>query len=161
MFTAASALVLAVSLLTASPPPAPTPAPIAPAVTSAEDRAWADERPNRGGAGRYLDSNVRSVWEDVPQWIREFGHCVRFHESIHSGHYDAHNGSSSAAGAYQFLDGTWQGNAKWAKHKGKYVARQYAAANHAPAWVQDVVFIHSVERGGMSNWNGTHCGYGT
>lgn len=76
---------------------------------------------------------------------------------MNAGHYAAHNGSSSAAGAYQFLDGTWRGNAKWTKVRGVFVARAYRAANHAPAWVQDAVFIHSVRHGGLSNWAGTNC----
>jgi len=125
------------------------------------DRQWAVQRPNRGGAGRYLDSNMPEVWQDVDTWIRQFGLCVRTHESIEQGHYKAHNGTSSAAGAYQMIDSTWRGNAKWTKVGGVYVARGYRAANHAPAWVQDSVFIHSVQNGGMMNWKGTGCGHGT
>lgn len=110
---------------------------------------------------KWMDSGSIKVWKGVPRWMRDLGLCIRKHESIEQGHYKAHNGRSSASGAYQFLDGTWQGNAKWTRVDGKFVARKYAAANHAPAWVQDAVFIHSIRHGGILNWVGTHCGYGT
>jgi len=120
------------------------------------------DRPKwRDPNNRWQDSGVYKVWDGVPKWIRDLGLCIRKHESIEQGHYRAHNGGSSASGAYQFLDGTWQGIAKWVKVDGEFVARKYSAANHAPAWVQDAVFIHSIRDGGIHNWNGTHCGYGT
>lgn len=122
-------------------------------VAQADDR---DPAPSRQMANRFMDSG-HMIWAKTPAWIRHLSLCIRKHESINAGHYTAHNGTSSAAGAYQFLDGTWQGNAKWAKWNGKYVARQYKAANHAPAWVQDIVFIHSIKRGGIRAWNGTGC----
>lgn len=128
-----------------------------PSIVSAER----GNRPARNESNRWMDSGAFTVWAGVPSWIRDLGLCIRKHESIEQGHYKAHNGTSSAAGAYQFLDGTWQGNAKWTKVNGEYVARKYAAANHAPAWVQDAVFIHSIRNGGVLNWVGTHCGYGT
>ena len=112
--------------------------------------------PSRSAASRYMDSG-HDVWGDTPRWIRDLSLCIRKHESLTAGHYKAHNGTSSAAGAYQFLDGTWQGNAKWAKWRGEYVARKYKAANHAPAWVQDVVFVHSITNGGIKAWRGTGC----
>lgn len=145
-----------VEATTAHAHPEPTPTTQAAGLRPEDDR-WRVQRPNRGGAGRYLDSNVPEVWKGVPLWVRQVGLCIRKHESIMAGHYKAHNGSSSASGAYQFLDGTWQGVAKWTKVKGEFVARKYAAANHAPAWVQDSVFIHSVLDGGLSNWRGTGC----
>lgn len=103
---------------------------------------------------RYQDSG-HDIWDTAPRWVRELGACIRQHESRHD--YRAHNATSSAAGAYQFLDSTWQGNAKWAKHQGKYVAKQYEAANHAPPAVQDAVFIHSISQGGIRAWHGTGC----
>ncbi len=106
----------------------------------------------------YQDSG-HDAWGNAPRWVRELAACVRQHESRHD--YKAHNATSSAAGAYQFLDGTWQGNAKWTRYRGVYVAKQYRAANHAPAYVQDLVFMHSIEQGGVLNWTGTNCGYGT
>jgi hypothetical protein len=106
----------------------------------------------------YQDSG-HDAWSNAPKWVRELATCIRKHESRHD--YKAHNATSSAAGAYQFLDGTWQGNAKWTKYRGVYVAAKYKAANHAPAHIQDLVFMHSIEEGGVLNWRGTHCGYGT
>lgn len=112
-------------------------------------------KPSRG-VSRYMDSN-HAVWSDTPRWIRDLSLCIRRHESINAGHYDAANKSSSARGAYQMLSTTWLGNAKWAKWRGKYVARGYASADQAPAWVQDVVFIHSIQQGGIKAWRGTGC----
>lgn len=105
---------------------------------------------------QYRDSNHPQIWGNTPKWIRDLAKCIRQHESKHD--YRAHNKSSSAAGAYQFIDATWQGNAKWTKWNGQRIAITYKAANHAPAWVQDAVFIHSIKQGGIHNWNGTGCG---
>lgn len=105
---------------------------------------------------RWMDSG-HLVWDTAPRWIRDLGFCIRKHESIHSGHYNAENPISTASGAYQFLDGTWRGNAKWTKVNGKYVARQYSRASDAPDWVQDAVFIHSIKNGGIKAWHGTWC----
>lgn len=114
----------------------------------------ADMVETRIAPNKWADSG-HYVWADVPQDIRDLAACIRDHESNHD--YKAHNATSSAAGAYQFLDSTWQGNAKWATWNGKRIAAKYKAANHAPAWAQDVVFIHSITRGGHSNWLGTNC----
>lgn len=100
------------------------------------------------------------VWDGTPRWIRDVGECIRRHESWNIGMYTAiYSGpvSSTASGAYQFLDSTWQGNAKWAKFNGEFVARGYARAYQAPPWVQDTVFIHSVKNGGLKAWRGTGC----
>jgi muramidase (phage lysozyme) len=105
---------------------------------------------------RWMDSG-HNVWNAAPRWIRDLGLCIRKHESISAGHYNAENPISTASGAYQFLDGTWQGNAKWTKVNGKYVARGYARASDAPSWVQDAVFIHSIKGGGIKAWHGTWC----
>lgn len=117
-----------------------------------DDREPAPSR----GATRFMDSGHR-VWVNTPAWIRHLSLCIRKHESINAGHYKAANPASSARGAYQFLRATWQGNAKWAKWNGKHVARGYATADSAPAWVQDVVFIHSINNGGIKAWRGTGC----
>lgn len=111
---------------------------------------------SRSTVGRWADSG-HAVWRTVPRWMRDLGLCIRRHESINAGHYASHNGTSSASGAYQYIDSTWQGNARWAKWRGKYVARGYKAANHAPAWVQDVVFVHTIQQGGIKAWRGTGC----
>jgi len=100
---------------------------------------------------RWQDSGA-SVWEDTPTWIRDLGLCIRRHESLHAGHYNAENPSSTASGAYQFLDGTWRGIAKWVKG-----AEGYRRASDAPPMIQDKVFIHSILHGGIHAWNGTWC----
>lgn len=95
------------------------------------------------------------VWHSAPGWVRELAKCIRAHESHHN--YRAENPTSTASGAYQFLSGTWQGNARWTKWKGEFVARHYPTAGDAPKWVQDAVFIHSIEGGGIKAWHGTYC----
>jgi hypothetical protein len=101
---------------------------------------------------QYHDSNSPAAWGNTPKWIRELGMCIRRHESHHN--YRAKNGEgSTASGAYQFLNGTWLGNAKWVVQ-----AVKYPTAKSAPAWVQDLVFVHSIKHGGIHNWDGTHCG---
>jgi muramidase (phage lysozyme) len=83
--------------------------------------------------------------------------CVRRHESDRSGVYPhisgyrAQNPSSSASGAYQFIDSTWRGAAARAGHPG------YSKAKYAPWYVQDAVALHVVKTGGKSAWNGTGC----
>lgn len=88
---------------------------------------------------------------------RRFAQCVKAHES--GGRYGVTNGhgQSSSAGAYQFITSTWRGNAKWSKWQGTFPARPYARAHHAPAWIQDLVFLHALRNGGMHAWRGTGC----
>lgn len=121
------------------------------------DREWAVQRPNRGGATRYMDSNVPAVWKGVPHHVRMVWLCIRKHESLHSGHYTAENPVSTAAGAGQWLNGTWDGLKKWVKVNGEHVARQYDEASDAPAWVQDAAFVHVYRHGGLRMWHGTWC----
>jgi hypothetical protein len=108
---------------------------------------------------RWKDSGYINVWHGKPRWIRDLGLCIRKHESMMAGHYHANNNSSSASGAYQMLSATWNGNAKWTKVNGKFVARKYlnGVASSAPDWVQDAVFIHAIEQGGIHAWYGTWC----
>lgn len=78
--------------------------------------------------------------------------CVRNHESATAGLYAAENPSSSASGAYQFLDSTWRVVSSQAGYPG------YARAIHAPWWVQDAVaYDLAIERGQRFHWNGTGC----
>lgn len=121
------------------------------------DREWAVQRPNRGGATRFMDSNVPAVWRGVPVKARMIWFCIRRHESLHSGHYTAENPVSTAAGAGQWLNGTWDGIKKWVKVDGVFVAKQYDEAKDAPAWVQDAAFVHVWRHGGLSMWRGTGC----
>lgn len=113
-----------------------------------------DVSPSRSSANRFMDSGDARAWRGVPAWIRQVGLCIRLHESINAGHYRAENGSSSAAGAYQFIQSTWTGNARHTKGAKRYA---HLPASSAPPWVQDRVFIHSVQRGGLPNWFGTGC----
>jgi hypothetical protein len=82
--------------------------------------------------------------------------CVRHHESDrgpwpHANGYRAQNPSSSASGAYQFLDSTWRNVSGRAGHPG------YAKASHAPIGVQDAVALWMYNNGGRSAWAGTGC----
>ncbi len=84
----------------------------------------------------------------------QFLRCVIAHES--GGDPKAENPTSSASGLFQFIDGTWVGNARWVPE-----ARGYARASHAPGRVQWLVALHSLNNGGHGNWRGTGCGHGT
>lgn len=78
--------------------------------------------------------------------------CVRNHESATAGLYSAQNPSSSASGAYQFLDSTWRVVASQSGYGG------YARAVHAPWYVQDAVaYDVAITRGQRFHWNGTGC----
>lgn len=104
-------------------------------------------------------ATVPDVWDSTPAWIGRFLACVRQHES--HGNYRAENPVSTASGAYQYLDSTWRGVAKWVRVNGRKVAVKYPRASAAPAWVQDAAAIHTVTHGGLLAWRGTSCGYGT
>jgi hypothetical protein len=75
--------------------------------------------------------------------------CVRRHES--GGNYQAKNPTSTASGAYQFLDSTWRTMSARAGHSG------WGSARYAPPWVQDAVAVFTVNSGWRSAWNGTGC----
>jgi hypothetical protein len=82
--------------------------------------------------------------------------CIRHHESDrgaypHTNGYGAHNPSSSASGAYQFLDSTWRNVSARSGHGG------YARASHAPWYVQDAVALWMYNNGGRSAWAGSGC----
>jgi len=135
------------------PAPLPEPTVVAAGVVAGDDR-WREQRPNRGLAGRYLDSNVPAVWDGVPHRIRVLWLCIRMHESRS---YTGENPVSTASGAGQWLLSTWTGLKRWVKVNGVYVARQYREAKDAPAWVQDAAFIHVERHGGLRMWRGTGC----
>ena len=127
----------------------------APTVAHADDRAPA---PSRQGVNRFMDSG-HAVWARTPGWIRSLALCVARHESIMAGHYKANNSRSTASGRYQLLQSTWDGNARWARWRGQFVARPFVGrpASDAAPWIQDVVFIHSIRNGGIKAWHGTWC----
>lgn len=123
------------------------------------ERQWANQAPSRGMTGRYQDSNVPAVWKGVPHEVRMIWLCIRRHESMS---YTGENPGSTASGAGQWLNGTWDGLKVWVKVDGKHVAKQYDEAKDAPAWVQDAAFLHVYRRdqktgNGMEMWKGTHC----
>jgi hypothetical protein len=118
------------------------------------DREYAVQRPNRGMVGRYLDSNVPAVWRGVPAHTRLLWLCIRRHESMS---YTGENPVSTASGAGQWLNSTWDGLKRWVKVDGHRVAVTYDEAKDAPAWVQDAAFLHVVTHGGLTMWNGTGC----
>ena len=110
--------------------------------------------PSRGLAGRYMDSNVYEVWKGASHYERMTWLCIRRHESMS---YTGENPVSTASGAGQWLNGTWDGLKVWVTFKGERVAKQYDEAKDAPAWVQDLAFRHVWKRDGMSMWHGTYC----
>ncbi len=75
--------------------------------------------------------------------------CVRRHES--GGNYQAKNPTSTASGAYQFLDSTWRTMSARAGHSG------WGSARYAPPAVQDSVAQFTVDSGWASAWDGTGC----
>lgn len=132
------------------------PGPVLLAPHAAVEREWASARPNRGGAGRFGDSNVAAVWRGASFAERLTWRCIRAHE-IPGGSYFSENPDSSASGAGQWIDATWRGLAQWVRVNGHYVARQYQHAAHAPAWVQDAAYRHVYARDGLAMWRGTGC----
>lgn len=66
---------------------------------------------------------------------------IRYCES--GGNYSAQNPTSSASGAYQFLDSTW---------RGLPAAQGYARAKYAPPAVQDAAALQLYRRAGSSPW---------
>jgi hypothetical protein len=108
---------------------------------------------SRSAQARWHDSGAIKVWKGVPTHIRALSLCIRSHESIRAGHYKANN-RSGASGAYQFMPSTWRGNALFTPGAKAYA---HMRPSSAPPAVQDAVFIHSIQRGGIKAWHGTHC----
>jgi hypothetical protein len=97
-----------------------------------------------------VDAQRRSVQQ------HPFLTCIRHHESDrgpwpHTNGYSAENPSSTASGAYQFLDSTWRKVSAQAGHPG------YARAKYAPWYVQDAVILWVYEHGGRRHWAGSGC----
>jgi len=69
---------------------------------------------------------------------------IRACESGHN--YQAENARSTASGAYQYLDSTWD------EHEG------YARAKDAPRWIQDRKATLDFQSGGTTPWDASaHC----
>jgi hypothetical protein len=77
--------------------------------------------------------------------------CIKHRES--RGHYGAVNGSSGAAGAYQFMPGTWNSTARSAG-RSDLVGVNPAAASAAD---QDALARHLLSTQGLGPWGGS-CG---
>lgn len=98
---------------------------------------------------------VTRSYQRPPGWVQSFLQCVISHESRHAGMYTAENPYSTASGAYQFIDSSWQAYSRMAGHAG------WSHAAYAPPEVQDAVAAWVVIHQGTYPWKGTHCGYGT
>lgn len=87
----------------------------------------------------------------VPQrpYIGPFLECVRYRES--RGQYTAHNYSSGASGAFQFLQTTWDNTAR---HAGWYHLVGIQARWVEPYW-QDMMALHLLGWYGRSPWAST------
>jgi len=100
----------------------------------------------------------------VAKYINEQNHqppggvlaCIRHHESDrgpypHANGYRAENPTSTASGAYQYIDGTWRTMSARAGYPG------YSHAAYAPPSVQDAVASFHVRNYGTSAWAGSGC----
>ena len=65
--------------------------------------------------------------------------------------YTARNPTSTASGAYQFTNSTWQ------RYAGSAITSQYATAADAPPAVQDAVFQTAVSQNGLRDWTCPGC----
>jgi hypothetical protein len=77
--------------------------------------------------------------------------CIRRHESDTNGSYQAENPTSTASGAYQYIDATWRTMSTRAGHPGT------SHASEAQWWVQDAVALYTVLTVGTGPWAGSGC----
>lgn len=138
-------------------------------VAADNDRAVNLERPSRGG----YSALVREA-ATVPARWRAFAECVLRRESggvLHNkqSREDARNGSSTAAGRWQFLQAWQRGGSFMVRDRlvrfgvpndqAKRV-RVYLGARPIYQWdgfLQDVLFNEVIERGGWRHWTGHTC----
>lgn len=99
----------------------------------------------------WQSATIQSIFAKYPASIEQFAWCVVKHESWNSGRWTAENPYSTASGAFQFIDGTFE---VWLKRAGLSGSRH--AADNSPA-IQTRVFIYAVTHGGKSAWRGTNC----
>lgn len=117
------------------------------ACSPAMQEAWSKMSPQeRSNYVEYVE--VQRLPDVSGHW---FLACVRAHESATQGLYQAQNPTSTASGAYQFLDSTWRNVAPKAGFPG------YSRAKYAPPRVQDHVALWLYNNGGRSAWSGTGC----
>jgi len=82
----------------------------------------------------------------VPTIMQRIRGCESQGNPFAPGNYTAQNPVSTASGAYQFIDGTWNDY------------RGYAKAKHAPKWVQDEYAVKIYREQGTRPWNASiHC----
>jgi len=67
------------------------------------------------------------------------------------GDYTAQNKTTTASGAYQFINSTWQ------QYAGQIGYGQYQTAASAPPAVQDAVFAQAVQQRGLADWTCPGC----
>jgi muramidase (phage lysozyme) len=77
--------------------------------------------------------------------------CIAHHESWTSGLWTAENPTSTASGAFQFVDGSWKAYSRSAGLSG------YARASSAPPRVQAAVAAHVITDYGTYPWKGSGC----
>ena len=75
------------------------------------------------------------------------------HFESNGGDYNAQNPTSSASGAYGFIDSTWK---QYANAAGVDTT-QYPTAKSAPPEVQDAVFSTAVRQNGLKDWTCPGC----
>ena len=113
-------------------PPTSSRSPSRPSVASPSPVSSPSMRSNYSGGGDEIDRVLNSI-----KGVESGG-----------GDYNAKNPNSSASGAYQFIDSTWQASTK------KYgIGQQYPTARSAPPEIQDAVARKSVEEL-MAKYNG-------
>ena len=86
-------------------------------------------------------------WGRYPGWVEVVALCVAHRESWSAGLWSAENPVSTASGAFQYVDGTWQA---WTDRAG--VGQQYQHASDAPPRVQVAVFVYTWAHGGRRAW---------
>jgi muramidase (phage lysozyme) len=84
--------------------------------------------------------------------VERSARCIAKHESWSAGLWKAENPISTASGAFQFIDSTWQAVARRAG-----IGTQYRHASDAPPRIQAAVFAHQALNYGLYPWKGTNC----
>lgn len=132
------------------------------------DRAVDLQRPSRGAHSSVLRRSaiVPTAWRDFAVCVlrRETGGVLNNKQSRE----DARNGSSSAAGRWQFLS-AWQRGGSFMvrdrlirfgmpKDDARKIRRYLASTpiHRWDGWFQDVLFVEVIERGGWRHWTGGH-----
>ncbi len=83
--------------------------------------------------------------------------CVRAHESDMAGGYRAQNRTSTASGAYQFLDSTWVSIWRRLLRTDPPAPKARLASPRDQGLAAAAAFLH----GEQAHWRGTDCGWGT